>query len=53
MLTNGVDLRDLPRLCHGAGTTTLRVYTHFLPAPDLRAAQLLAKSVRRPPSTKA
>jgi Phage integrase family len=49
MLTNGVDLRTTAgRLGHG-GSTTLKVYTHFLPAPDLRAAQVLAKSL--PPST--
>jgi integrase len=38
MLTNGVDLRTAAgRLGHGdGGTTTLRVYTHFLPAPDLK-----------------
>ena len=54
MLTNGVDQRTTAgRLGHGAGgTTTLRVYTHFLPAPDLRAAELLANSVSRPPSSK-
>ena len=50
MLTNGVDLRTAAgRLGHGAGgTTTLRVYTHFLPAPDLKAAEVLARSVPRP-----
>ncbi len=50
MLTNGVDLRTTAgRLGHGdGGITTLKVYTHFLPAPDLRAAQILAKPLRRP-----
>jgi len=50
MLTNGVDLRTTAgRLGHGdGGTTTLKVYTHFLPAPDLRAAEVLARSIRRP-----
>ncbi|MGH8907202.1 MAG: tyrosine-type recombinase/integrase [Egibacteraceae bacterium] len=54
MLTNGVDLRTTAgRLGHGdGGTTTLRVYTHFLPAPDLKAAEILANSVQRPPSSK-
>ncbi|MGH8897591.1 MAG: tyrosine-type recombinase/integrase [Egibacteraceae bacterium] len=54
MLTNGVDLRTTAgRLGHGdGGTTTLRVYTHFLPAPDPRAAQVLARSVPRPGSGK-
>jgi integrase len=52
MLTNGVDLRTTAgRLGHGdGGTTTLKVYTHFLPAPDLRAAEVLAGSVARPSS---
>jgi integrase len=54
MLTNGVDLRTAAgRLGHGDGGTTLRVYTHFLPAPDLKAAEVLANSVQRPPSSKA
>lgn len=50
MLTRGVDLRTAAgRLGHGdGGTTTLRVYTHFLPAPDLRAAEILAESVPWP-----
>jgi integrase len=53
MLTNGVDLRTTAgRLGHGdGGSTTLKVYTHFLPAPDLRAAQVLARSLPRPPSS--
>lgn len=54
MLTNGIDLRTAAsRLGHGdGGTTALRVSTHFLPAPDLRAAQVLARSVPRPRSGK-
>ncbi|MGH8897256.1 MAG: site-specific integrase [Egibacteraceae bacterium] len=49
MLTRGVDLRTAAgRLGHGDGTTTLRVYTHFLPAPDQRAAEILAGIVPRP-----
>lgn len=50
MLTGGVDLRTAAaRLGHSdGGTTTLRVYTHFLPAPDQRAAELLARTVPRP-----
>ena len=50
MLTRGVDLRTTAgRLGHGdGGTTTLRVYTHFLPAPDQRAAEILAGTVPRP-----
>ena len=44
MLTDGTDLRTVAgRLGHGdGGATTLRVYTHFLPAPDRRAAEQLA-----------
>ncbi len=51
MLTRGIDLRTTAgRLGHGdGGTTTLRVYTHFLRAPDRRAAEVLAGSVPRPP----
>ncbi|MGH8933467.1 MAG: tyrosine-type recombinase/integrase [Egibacteraceae bacterium] len=50
MLTRGVDLRTAAgRLGHGdGGTTTLRVYTHFLRGPDRRAAELLAGSIPRP-----
>ncbi|MGH8885227.1 MAG: site-specific integrase [Egibacteraceae bacterium] len=49
MLTRGVDLRTAAgRLGHGdGGTTTLRAYTHFLPAPDQRAAEILAGIVPR------
>jgi integrase len=45
MLTEGTDLRTVAgRLGHaGGGATTLAVYTHFLPAPDRRAAEQLAK----------
>ncbi len=54
MLTSGIDLRTTAgRLGHGDGGTTLKVYTHFLPAPDLRAAQVLANSVPRPGQSKA
>ena len=47
MLTDGTDLRTVAgRLGHGdGGSTTLRVYTHFLPAPDRRAAERLARSM--------
>ncbi|MGH8932904.1 MAG: tyrosine-type recombinase/integrase [Egibacteraceae bacterium] len=50
MLTSGVDLRTVAgRLGHGeGGATTLRVYTHFIPAPDRHAAQTLARTVKRP-----
>ncbi len=50
MLTRGVDLRTAAgRLGHGdGGTTTLRVYTHFLRGPDKLAAELLAGSIPRP-----
>ncbi|MGH3923890.1 MAG: hypothetical protein ACRDTT_13645 [Pseudonocardiaceae bacterium] len=50
MLTRGVDLRTAAgRLGHGdGGTTTLRAYTHFLPAPDQRATEILAGIVPRP-----
>ncbi|MGH8904365.1 MAG: tyrosine-type recombinase/integrase [Egibacteraceae bacterium] len=41
---------NLRNLRHYA--TTLKVYTHFLPAPDLRAAQVLARGLPRPPSGK-
>jgi integrase len=53
MLTGGVDLRTAAgRLGHSdGGTTTLRVYTHFLPAPDQRAAELLAGTVPHPQSS--
>ena len=47
MLTDGTDLRTVAgRLGHGdGGSTTLRVYTHFLPAPDRRATERLARSM--------
>jgi integrase len=47
MLTEGVDLRTVAgRLGHaGGGATTLGVYTHFLPAPDRRAAEQLARRI--------
>ncbi|MGH8905930.1 MAG: tyrosine-type recombinase/integrase [Egibacteraceae bacterium] len=50
MLTTGTDLRTVAgRLGHGeGGATTLRVYTHFVPAPDRRAAEALAQTVARP-----
>lgn len=50
MLTEGTDLRTVAgRLGHaGGGATTLRVYTHFLPAPDRRAAEQLAKRLGPP-----
>jgi site-specific recombinase XerD len=55
MLTSGVDLRTVAgRLGHGeGGATTLRVYTHFVPAPDRRAAEALARTVSRPTGSKA
>lgn len=51
MLTRGIDLRTAAgRLGHGdGGTTTLRVYTHFLRGPDRQASQVLAGSIPRPP----
>lgn len=54
MLTGGVDLRTAAgRLGHSdGGTTTLRVYTHFLPTPDQRAAELLAGTVPHPQPSK-
>ena len=50
MLTDGTDLRTVAgRLGHAnGGATTLAVYTHFLPAPDRRAAEQLAKSLGPP-----
>ncbi|MGH8909266.1 MAG: tyrosine-type recombinase/integrase [Egibacteraceae bacterium] len=50
MLTTGTDLRTVAgRLGHGeGGATTLRVYTHFVPAPDRRAAEALARTITRP-----
>ncbi|MGH8931583.1 MAG: tyrosine-type recombinase/integrase [Egibacteraceae bacterium] len=51
MLTEGIsDLRTVAgRLGHaGGGATTLGVYTHFLPAPDRRAAEQLAKRLGSP-----
>ncbi len=50
MLTHGTDLRTVAgRLGHaGGGATTLAVYTHFLPAPDRRAAEEMAKHLGLP-----
>lgn len=50
LLAAGVDLRTVAgRLGHGGGgSTTLRVYAHFLAAPDCRAAELIGRSLPRP-----
>ena len=50
LLAEGVDLRTVAgRLGHGGGgSTTLRVYAHFLTASDRRAAEVLGHSVPRP-----
>jgi integrase len=50
LLAAGVDLRTVAgRLGHGGGgSTTLRVYAHFLEAPDRRAAELIGRSLPRP-----
>jgi integrase len=50
MLTSGIDLRTVAgRLGHGeGGATTLRVYTHFVPEPDRRAAEAVVRTMTRP-----
>jgi len=50
LLASGVDLRTVAgRLGHGGGgSTTLRVYASFVPAPDRRAADLLGSMLPRP-----
>jgi len=55
LLAEGVDLRTVAgRLGHGGGgSTTLRVYAHFLSASDRRAAELLGRSIPRPSRSQA
>ncbi|MFC9687770.1 tyrosine-type recombinase/integrase [Kribbella sp. NPDC056951] len=51
LIAAGVDIRTVAgRLGHGGGgTTTLRIYTAFVPEADKRAAKLLAGRLGRPP----
>jgi hypothetical protein len=51
LIAGGVDLRTVSgRIGHaGGGATTLKVYTHFLAATDRQAAEVLEKTLRRPP----